>query len=216
MTQKVPENGPTAGKHRERVDQVVLLIASGGSITHVAATTGISRRTLNRWSKKEAFRRRIAVARAQMFERGLGLLAAAQARAAAKMIALVDSKNEMIAYQASKAILEMGNKLHAEAALGEIKARLDAVEAHQAVGVCQPQLCEPPVLSAFGGAGPLARPRHPVVFWHPAAAADQLPTTIWAEFNIAASRVQVADSRAAVVALVHWLTSSPSSFSTHS
>jgi hypothetical protein len=140
MSPNVPETppDPDPGKDRARRDQAVLLLASGASVSHAATAAGVDRRTIARWQRHESFRRRVAEARAEMFARSVGLMAAAQAKAVARLIALIDSRNEMVALSASKTMVETGHRLHGESALAELKDRLDHVEAHQAVGGCQP------------------------------------------------------------------------------
>ncbi len=95
MSQNIPKTAPDkAEKKRARADQAILLLTSGSSITPAATMAGVDRRTIARWQRNESFRRRVSEARAEMFARGLGLLAAAQTKAVARLIALIDSKKE--------------------------------------------------------------------------------------------------------------------------
>ena len=140
MSPEVPKTPPEPDprKDRARRDQAALLLASGASVAHAATAAGVDRRTIARWQRHESFRRRVAEARAEMFARSVGLLAAAQGKAVARLIALIDSKNDIVALSASKTVVEMGHRLHGESALAELKERLDRVEANQTIGGCQP------------------------------------------------------------------------------
>ena len=140
MSPEVPKTPPEPDlrKDRARRDQAALLLASGASVAHAATAACVDRRTIARWQRHESFRHRIAEARAEMFARSVGLLAAAQGKAVARLIALIDSKNDIVALSASKTVVEMGHRLHGESALAELKERLVRVEANQALGGCQP------------------------------------------------------------------------------
>jgi hypothetical protein len=106
-------------------DQALLLLASGKSVTKTAAKTGLSRRTLTRRLNDPAFRRRLSKFRAELFERGMGILAAAQAGAASALVRLLKSENESVRLGASRSVFELGAKIRENV---EIEERLSALE----------------------------------------------------------------------------------------
>ena len=106
-------------------DQALLFLASGKSVTKTAAKTGLSRRTLTRRLNDPAFRRRLSKFRAELFERGMGILAAAQAGAASALVRLLKSENESVRLGASRSVFELGAKIRENV---EIEERLSALE----------------------------------------------------------------------------------------
>jgi hypothetical protein len=82
--------------------------------------TGLTRR-LN----DPAFRRRLGKVRADLFEGGMGILAAAQAAAASALVRLLKSDNESVRLGASRSVFELGAKVRESV---EIEARLSALE----------------------------------------------------------------------------------------
>jgi hypothetical protein len=106
-------------------DQALLFLASGKSVTKTAAKTGLSRRTLTRRLNDPAFRRRLVNVRAELFERGMGILAAAQAGAASALVRLLKSENESVRLGASRSVFELGAKIRENV---EIEERLSALE----------------------------------------------------------------------------------------
>jgi hypothetical protein len=86
---------------------------------------GLSRRTLARRLNDPAFRRRLGKVRAELFERGMGILAAAQAGAASALVRLLKSENESVRLGASRSVFELGAKARETV---EIEERLSALE----------------------------------------------------------------------------------------
>jgi hypothetical protein len=118
------QNGPRKAR-RLADDQALLFLASGKSVTKTAAKTGLSRRTLTRRLNDPAFRSRLGKVRADLFERGMGILAAAQAGAASALVRLLKSDNESVRLGASRSVFELGAKIRETV---EIEARLSALE----------------------------------------------------------------------------------------
>jgi hypothetical protein len=94
-------------------------------VTKTAAKTGLSRRTLTHRLNDTAFRRRLGKVRADLFERGRGILAAAQAAAASALVRLLKSENESVRLGASRSVFELGARIRESV---EIEERPSALE----------------------------------------------------------------------------------------
>jgi hypothetical protein len=97
----------------------------GLSINEAAERAGCSPRTVSRRLAEREFARRVSIVRGQLFAVAVGRLCNHAALAADKLVALLDSEQDHVAYAAAKSILELGTKLR-EA--GELEERLAALE----------------------------------------------------------------------------------------
>jgi hypothetical protein len=120
MSQNVSEQ-------RRADDRALLLLAAGRTVTAAAKATGISRRTLTRRLRNARFRERLQRLRAEMFERGAAILAAAQTSAAKTLVRLLRSEEAKIRLGASRSIFEMGAKARESVEMAE---RVSALEQH--------------------------------------------------------------------------------------
>ncbi len=79
-------------------------------------------------SAQEDFRKRVSEVRAEITSAAVGRLTEAATKAANKLIDLLESENESISLNAAKAILANVGPI---SELGELRARLDAIEAQR-------------------------------------------------------------------------------------
>src|SRR5690348_11060622 len=109
-----------------RGDELLILgLASGLTVDDAAQTAGMSVRTAFRRLEQPAFRSRVARARTDLLERGLGRLAAASAGAAAVLEQQLGAESAAIQLRAAVSILGLGGRLHEQLDLAE---RLEAIE----------------------------------------------------------------------------------------
>jgi hypothetical protein len=110
-------------------EAVALAVASGLSLRQAADQCRVGQRTVMRWHQEEAFRRRIAELRTELFDQAVGLLSRLGGKAAAVLGMLLDSGDEKVKLAAAKAILDQAAKTRdlAELAAGveELRQRLD-------------------------------------------------------------------------------------------
>ncbi len=109
----------------ESVEAAAVALAGGATVEQAAAACGVSFDTLRRWRRNPKFRARVAQLRDQATAEAVGRLASACSASADKLRKLVDSTDEKVSLQASKAVLEM--TLKTREAL-EITERLEALE----------------------------------------------------------------------------------------
>ena len=110
-----------ASKH----EQAALLLAAGRSTAQTAATVGVSRRTLLRWSKDREFAARVTDLRAGLFKRSGGVLARCTTHAASRLGRLLESEDDRVALGAARSVLGLTKTLQ-EAV--EFEQRLAAIE----------------------------------------------------------------------------------------
>lgn len=106
-------------------DALVLALATGSTIDDAAGRAGCSPRTVSRRLADAEFSRRVSTMRGQLFAVAVGRLCSNAALAADKLVALLDSEQDHVAFAAAKSILELGTKLR-EA--GELEERIAALE----------------------------------------------------------------------------------------
>lgn len=106
-------------------DLLILSLASGQSVREAANAAGVSEKTVRRRLADAEFRRRIDETRAELFQLALSRLAAAAARAASTLEALLDGKRETSRLRAARSILELGTRLRETV---ELETRLLALE----------------------------------------------------------------------------------------
>ena len=106
-------------------DALVLALATGSTIDEAAGRAGCSPRTVSRRLADAEFSRRVSTVRGQLFAVAVGRLCNNAALAADKLVALLDSEQDHVAFASAKAILELGTKLR-EA--GELEGRLTQLE----------------------------------------------------------------------------------------
>lgn len=107
-------------------------ILSSGTMEEAARRAGISKSTLYEWLKQEPFRLRLEEARQAVFNEGLAVLKGATEKAARKLIALLDSKDETTLRLTAREILILALKLKEtqdlETRIGNIEELLKARE----------------------------------------------------------------------------------------
>lgn len=111
---------------KKRDEALLLALAAGATVEQAARHAGCSVRTVYRRQQDGDFRRAIKETRSRMFERALGRLCHASARAAGTLTRLLASSE--VAYVrlgAAKSVLELGARLREGQ---ELEERLAAVE----------------------------------------------------------------------------------------
>lgn len=106
-------------------DAMLLALATGATINEAAERAGCSARTVSRRLADRQFARQVSTLRGQLFAVAVGRLCNNAALAADKLVSLLGSEQDHVAYAAAKSILELGTKLR-EA--GELEERLAALE----------------------------------------------------------------------------------------
>lgn len=106
-------------------DAMVLALATGATINEAAERAGCSPRTVSRRLADRAFARQVSTIRGQLFAVAVGWLCHNASKAADKLVSLLESEQDHVAYAAAKSILELGTKLR-EA--GELEERMAALE----------------------------------------------------------------------------------------
>ena len=113
---------------RKSADQaIVVALAGGRTIAHVAKAAGVGETTVYRRLRDPEFRRRVNEARAAFTDRALGRLSAASTAAVRTLRQLLNAKSEAVRLAAARSILELGAKLRETV---ELEQRLLALEAH--------------------------------------------------------------------------------------
>jgi hypothetical protein len=113
-------------------ESLALAIASGSTIKDAAALVGCSERSAYRHSATPKFRQRVNELRSEITCQAVGRLTQAASQAADTLVSLLDASQEPnVRLNASKAILA---NLGPMAELGELRARVDALEKAKAVG----------------------------------------------------------------------------------
>lgn len=106
-------------------DALVLALATGATLDEAAERAGCSPRTVSRRLTDAKFARRVSTVRGQLFAVAVGRLCNNAILAADKLVSLLGSEQDHVAYAAAKSILELGTKLR-EA--GELEQRIAALE----------------------------------------------------------------------------------------
>jgi transposase len=112
-----------------RREAVALALASGQTVREAAKGAGCGERTVHTWLADDAFRRRVAEVRTDLFAQAVGRLSRLAGQAADTLGDLLGSKNDPVRLQAARAILEGGLRLH-EAL--DLATRLESLEARLA------------------------------------------------------------------------------------
>jgi hypothetical protein len=102
MSQNVPS---------EKRSLLALALASGTSITDAAEQAGISRKTVQRYLARPAFRRLVARQRAEMLASALGRMTDNMSRAADTVASLLDGAEPHIRLRAARTLLSLGLRL---------------------------------------------------------------------------------------------------------
>jgi hypothetical protein len=94
-----------------RHELLALGLARGLTVLKAAAKAGVAESTAHLWRKEPAFIERVQALQAELFQQAVGILADSNARAAARLAKLVNSKIERVSLAASRSILELGARL---------------------------------------------------------------------------------------------------------
>jgi transposase-like protein len=113
------------GGRSAAISVAALALASGCTVAAAAEKAGVSERTLFRWLRKPAFKRKVSEIRNGFLDKAVGMLAKCMSSAAGVMAALTKSTNEATRLKAARSILELGLKIRDAAEFAE---RLDALE----------------------------------------------------------------------------------------
>jgi transposase-like protein len=112
-----------------KFESLALLLASGSSVKAAAQQLNIGARTAYRISASDKMKTRVASIRTEIASGTVGTLTLAASEAAAALCELLDSSNApQIRLNACKAVLA---SLSAISELGELRARIDALEKKQ-------------------------------------------------------------------------------------
>jgi len=107
-------------------------ILASGTMEEASSRAGISKSTLYEWLKQKAFRKRLEEAREAVFNEALAVLKGATEKAARKLIALLDSKDETTQRLTAREILSLALKAKEmqdlETRIGNIEEILKARE----------------------------------------------------------------------------------------
>jgi hypothetical protein len=111
---------------------LIMALATGFSVAESARRAGFGERTVYRRLAEPAFRAQVVEARAQMFSQAVGRLADLAGKAVDTLGELLDSENEGVRLQASKAVLELGPRIRESvdlaAEVADLKRRLEEGE----------------------------------------------------------------------------------------
>ena len=122
MTKNYSNSSPRQSKYFETL---ALLVASGSSIKEAIEQAGCSEHRAYQLSASQEFKDRVYAIRSETTKQAVGKLTKAVGKAIDKLVELLDSETESTVLNASKAILANLGPL---CELGELRARLDAVE----------------------------------------------------------------------------------------
>ena len=112
-----------------KFESLALLLASGTSVKAAAVQLGIGARTAYRIAASDKMKTRVASIRSEVASSTVGTLTLAASEAAAALRELLDSSNApAVRLNACKAVLA---SLSAISELGELRARIDALESKQ-------------------------------------------------------------------------------------
>jgi hypothetical protein len=112
-----------------KFENLALLLASGTSVKNAAVQLGIGSRTAYRIAASDKMKTRVASIRTEVASGTVGTLTLAASEAAAALRELLDASNPpMVRLNACKSILA---SLSAISELGELRARIDALESKQ-------------------------------------------------------------------------------------
>jgi transposase-like protein len=112
-----------------KFENLALLLASGSSIKNASQQLGIGARTAYRISASDKMKNRVSQLRTEVASSTVGVLTLAASEAAAALRELLDSSNPpAVRLNSAKAVLA---SLSAISELGELRARIDALESKQ-------------------------------------------------------------------------------------
>jgi hypothetical protein len=122
LGQKMANNG-------SKFESMALLLASGSSIKAASQSVGVSVRQGYRIASSDKMRSRIGELRSQITNEAVGLITTAATQASSTLRSLLDESNPpAVRLNAAKAVLA---SLSAISELGELRARIDALESKQ-------------------------------------------------------------------------------------
>lgn len=111
-------------------EAVAVALAAGATVTAAARRCGVGERTVRTWQATDpAFGGRVRTLRAELTDRTVGLLAAGSAEAVVALRRLLRAKGDGAKQRAAEALLTHALKARELAEVGEIAARLTALEA---------------------------------------------------------------------------------------
>ena len=112
-----------------RFEALALLLASGTSVKSASVQLGIGSRTAYRIAASDKMKARVASIRTEIASSTVGILTEAASEAASALRSLLSESNPpMVRLNACKAVLA---SLSAISELGELRARIDALEKKQ-------------------------------------------------------------------------------------
>lgn len=112
-------------QRKQAVGVAALALAVGKPVRTAAREAGVGERTIYRWLKKSAFKRRVAELRERLVSEAVGRLGRAMTGAARVLVELLRSEDEAIKLKAATAIIQLGVKLREH---GEVERRLSELE----------------------------------------------------------------------------------------
>ena len=108
---------------------LAIALASGGSISEVAAQAGIERSTIYRKLENPAFARQVAEFRDRLIGTALGRIADAMTRGADVLAQMLESPQDHIRIRAARALISLGLRLRDSV---DLTARMREVESELA------------------------------------------------------------------------------------
>lgn len=109
-----------------RQRRAVLAILETPTMEAAAKASGVARVTLYEWEKLPAFKGALGAARAELYREGMGALKAATAKAARRLVELLDSRNENTRRLTARDVLALGVRI---VETEDIEARIEQLEA---------------------------------------------------------------------------------------
>ena len=120
-----PQAQADGGGLTDRQRRAVLAILESPTMEAAAKAAGVGKVTLYEWLKLPAFMDELRRARAELYAEGMGTIKAATAKAARRMIELLDSRHENTRRLTARDVLALGRGIvEAE----DIDARLERIE----------------------------------------------------------------------------------------
>jgi hypothetical protein len=117
----------------DRDDLIVAALATGASYTKTGEIVGCSRETVKRRMATREFRQRVVEARVAVADEALSAIEGITARAAERMLELVDAENEAVAFKAAAYVLDRAQTARETRSLAarvaELEQRLQAAQA---------------------------------------------------------------------------------------
>ena len=107
--------------------KAITVLLETPSVEAAAKRVGVSRSTLFNWLNQEHFKDRLEQERKALFEEGLRILKGATAKAARKMMELLESRNPTVRRLTSKDIIHIALKV---VELQELEERVKRLEEH--------------------------------------------------------------------------------------